>query len=113
MFSAKFFFMFGYIRLLKEELKIREFIIFGPITAVCAGVESKYGRCSTLLFNYDVTFLGLFLFINREPGEIISRKVFSPPPEKAEFFDRQQVVVLCRGCQSPFGLSQFKGQLDR
>ncbi|ATW28188.1 hypothetical protein DCMF_28590 [Candidatus Formimonas warabiya] len=54
--------MFGYIRLHKDELKIREYYHFRAYyCGLCMELKQRYGQMSRFLLNYDVTFLGLFL----------------------------------------------------
>jgi hypothetical protein len=79
--------MFGYIRLLKEELKIREFYHFRAYyCGLCRELNQKYGRCSTLLLNYDVTFLGLFLSSLTGSREKLSQeRCFLHPLKKRSF----------------------------
>jgi hypothetical protein len=54
--------MFGYVRIIKDELKIREYHHFRSYyCGLCRALKTRYGPWSTLLLNYDVTFLSLFL----------------------------------------------------
>jgi len=79
--------MFGYIRLNKEELKIREYYHFRAYyCGLCRELNKKYGRLSTFLLNYDVTFLGLFLSsLTGTPEKISRKKCFLHPLKKRAF----------------------------
>jgi len=79
--------MFGYIRLNKEELKIREYYHFRAYyCGLCRELNKKYGRISTLLLNYDLTFLGLFLSsLTCCPEKFTQKKCFLHPLKKRAF----------------------------
>lgn len=52
--------MFGYIRPLKLELKIRDFELYKAVyCGLCHSMRKKYGLLSRMLINYDVTFFAL------------------------------------------------------
>lgn len=54
--------MFGYIRICKEELKIKEYTQFRAYyCGLCQELKKHSGQLSRLLLNYDLTFFGLFL----------------------------------------------------
>lgn len=54
--------MFGYIRPLKSELKVREFEEFNSVyCGLCHTLGKRYGVVSRFLINYDFTFLTLIL----------------------------------------------------
>ncbi|MGE4485063.1 MAG: DUF5685 family protein [Oscillospiraceae bacterium] len=55
--------MFGYVRPLKSELKIREFGQFeAAYCGLCHTLGRKYGVFSRFILNYDLTFLSLLLW---------------------------------------------------
>ena len=58
--------MFGYIRPLKSELKVREFEQFKACyCSLCHSLGKEYGAASRFILNYDFTFLAMLLW-NRE-----------------------------------------------
>lgn len=62
--------MFGYVRILKEELKIREYYHFRAYyCGLCLELKKRSGQISRLLLNYDLTFLSLFLSSLNEAEE--------------------------------------------
>lgn len=66
--------MFGYIRPLKSELKVREFEQFKSCyCSMCHYLKRHYGLCSTFILNYDFTFLTMLLW-ERDCAFHISRK---------------------------------------
>lgn len=69
--------MFGYVRPLKAELKVREFEIFKSYYCGVCNVIGKKSKLSRLMLTYDMTFLALLLsslYMDRE----ISTKKFCP-----------------------------------
>ncbi|MEL7568530.1 MAG: DUF5685 family protein [Dehalobacterium sp.] len=79
--------MFGYIRLNKEELKIREYYHFRAYyCGLCRELNKRYGRVSSLLLNYDLTFLGLFLSsLTNTPEKLAPERCFLHPLKKRAF----------------------------
>ena len=54
--------MFGYVKPLKGELKIKEFEIYrGYYCGLCKQIQHEYSAFSRLFLSYDVSFLYLFL----------------------------------------------------
>ena len=54
--------MFGYIKIYKPELKIKDFEIYqGIYCSLCKQLGKDYGITSRFLLNYDLTFLSLCL----------------------------------------------------
>ncbi len=54
--------MFGYIRICKDELKVREYNLFRSYyCGLCKSLKKEYGFASRMGLSYDVTFLALLL----------------------------------------------------
>ncbi len=54
--------MFGYIRVYKPELKMKEFEMYrGIYCSLCKQLGKSYGVLSRLILNYDLTFLSMLL----------------------------------------------------
>ena len=52
--------MLGYVRILKDELKVKEYEVYrGLYCTLCRTLGRRYGQLSRLLLSYDVTFLVL------------------------------------------------------
>jgi len=55
--------MFGYVRPLRTELRVREFDEFKAVyCALCHTLGKKYGAASRFILNYDFTFLAMLLW---------------------------------------------------
>lgn len=54
--------MFGYIRVYKEELRIKDYNLYkGFYCGLCNTLQKKYGLLSKFLLNYDCTFAAIVL----------------------------------------------------
>lgn len=54
--------MFGYVKVYKPELKMKEFEMYrGVYCSLCKQLGKSYGILSRLVLNYDMTFLALLL----------------------------------------------------
>ena len=54
--------MFGFIRPLKSELKVREWERFQSVyCGLCHSIRSRYGSAQAMLLSYDCTYLALVL----------------------------------------------------
>lgn len=54
--------MFGYVKVYKPELKMKEFEMYrGVYCSLCKQLGKSYGVLSRLVLNYDITFLALLL----------------------------------------------------
>ena len=52
--------MFGYVRIHKDELKVREYEAYrGIYCSVCRSLGKNYGILSRMILSYDVTFLAI------------------------------------------------------
>ncbi|MBQ7598128.1 MAG: hypothetical protein IJU56_06070 [Clostridia bacterium] len=55
--------MFGYVRVDKGELKVREFEAYrGMYCSLCRALSKRYGVLSRLILSYDATFLAIVRF---------------------------------------------------
>lgn len=90
--------MFGYIRPLKGELKVREYEQFKTCyCALCHTLKSDYGAYARLILNYDFTFLAMLLWDgNDKPKTACSRCVASPLVEKT-YCTKIDALETCAG----------------
>lgn len=73
--------MFGYIRISKGELKVKEFEIYKAIyCSLCKSLGKHYGILSRFTLNYDFTFLTLLNMSLKDGCDQIERKhcTFNP-----------------------------------
>lgn len=65
--------MFGYIRPVKAELKMREFTRYRSVyCGICKAIGRTYGQLPRLGVSYDLTFLGLLMQAVAEPDPVLT-----------------------------------------
>jgi len=75
--------MFGYIRPLKCELKVREYEQFKTAyCGLCNTLKKRYGFFSRFLLNYDFTFLAMLLSSGETSCEFLRRRCIASPFRK-------------------------------
>jgi hypothetical protein len=72
--------MFGYVRPLKCELKVREFEQFRSCyCSLCHELSRRYGLPARFILNYDFVFLSMLLWpSDQEPGSVCRRCAVHP-----------------------------------
>ncbi|MGM9613766.1 MAG: DUF5685 family protein [Butyricicoccus sp.] len=73
--------MFGFIRPVKPELRVREVERFQCVyCGLCHAIRQEYGRLHTLFLSYDMTFLALVLTSLEETApEVVRRRCDASP----------------------------------
>lgn len=77
--------MFGFIRPVKPELKVRELDRFKSVyCGLCHAIREQYGNFNTMFLSYDMTFMALLLnsLEESEPDVTYRRCVASPIVKK-------------------------------
>lgn len=76
--------MFGYVKIHKDELKIKEYNMFKAYyCGVCFAIKEKFGNFARTALSYDVTFLALLLSsLSEEKPKICQKKCISNPFKK-------------------------------
>ena len=78
--------MYGYIRILKPELKFREYDDYRACyCGLCEALHRQYGSLARCTISYDMTFLVLLLSGLYEPNEELQKRkaMFYLPGETA------------------------------
>ena len=71
--------MFGYIRPLKDELKVREFNRYKACyCGLCHTLKEQYGAFARNILSYDFVFLAMLLWDSEEPVTHCARCLASP-----------------------------------
>lgn len=90
--------MFGYIRPLKEELKVREFDQFKACyCGLCHTLKNEYGVSSRFIINYDFTFLAMLLWNEEEQPSYQSRRCVASPVRKQNYCASSKALSICAG----------------
>lgn len=87
--------MFGYVRVNKPEMKVKEYETYrGIYCSLCKAMKKHYGIFSTALLSYDITFLVLMRlsFLNKIPSFKGGRCPYNPT-KKCNF---------CLNCEEEF-----------
>ena len=67
--------MFGFIRPVKDELRVREVHRFQEVyCGLCHAIRARYGRFHTFFLSYDMTFFALMLGCTESDGRTESRR---------------------------------------
>ncbi len=90
--------MFGYIRPLKDELKVREFEQFKACyCALCHTLKTEYGAVSRFFLNYDFTFLSMLLWDADEKPEALRGRCPVSPITKKNYCAPTNALYDCAG----------------
>ena len=73
--------MFGFIRPVKPELRVREVERFQCVyCGLCHAIRQEYGRLHTMFLSYDMTFLALVLTsLEEAEPEVVQRRCAASP----------------------------------
>ena len=72
--------MFGFVRPLRGELKVREWERFQSVyCGLCHTIRSRYGLLQTVLHSYDCTYLALVLCALEEDGKSCKKRCIMHP----------------------------------
>jgi len=75
--------MFGYVRPVKSELRVREFDQFrAAYCGLCYSLKEAYGLWARFILNYDFTFLALLLSVGEETTSHCHRRCMANPFRK-------------------------------
>lgn len=86
--------MFGYIRIAKPELKVKEYEMYKAVyCSLCRSLGKSYGILSRFTLSYDFTFLALLNMALSDSCDAVERKrcAFNP-------------LKKCNYCKSDYGL---------
>lgn len=90
--------MFGYIKPLKDELKVCEFEQFKACyCALCHTLKKEYGTFSRIILNYDFTFLAMLLWDKDEPPEYFCSRCVASPILKKKYCRNVPALQICAG----------------
>lgn len=90
--------MFGYIRPVKSELKVREYEQYRSCyCALCHALGENYGATARFILNYDFVFLAMLLWEQDMPLEYCSRKCPVCPFKKQRCCRYGESLSTCAG----------------
>lgn len=90
--------MFGYIKPLKDELKVREYEQFKACyCALCHTLKKEYGTFSRIILNYDFTFLAMLLWDGYDPPRFRCSRCIASPIRKKKRCLTNPSLQICAG----------------
>jgi len=90
--------MFGYIRPMHSELKVREHERFKACyCGLCRALGKKYGVAARFILNYELVFLSMLLWGEDEQPEIRRGRCIASPCRKKGYCARNQALDTCAG----------------
>lgn len=91
--------MFGYVRILESELKVREYTLYrGVYCGLCRTMGKRTCRSSTLSLSYDFTFLAFFRAAVCGEGFTVSKgRCGLHPLKKKPMAEENQALKYCAG----------------
>ena len=90
--------MFGYIRPLQGELKVRELERFKACyCGLCHALGKKYGIPARFILNYEFVFLAMLLWEPEDIPSIKSKRCIASPCKKKRYCERNHVLEKCAG----------------
>jgi hypothetical protein len=105
--------MFGYIRPLKDELKVREFEQFKACyCGLCRALKKDYGQFARFLLTYDFTFLAMLLWDGREDPKIASARCPASPVRRKTVCVPSPVLARCAGYSVILSWWKLKDTVD-
>ena len=90
--------MFGYIRPLQSELKVRELERFKACyCGLCHALGREYGLAARLMLNYELVFLAMLLWTPDDNPVIKLRRCIAGPFRKRRYCCRNASLDTCAG----------------
>jgi len=90
--------MFGYIRPMQGELKVRELERFKACyCGLCHALGRKYGVLARFILNYELVFLAMLLWGEDDPPAIKRRRCIASPCKKRRYCSGNEALNTCAG----------------
>jgi len=90
--------MFGYVRPLQGELKVRELERFKSCyCGLCHSLGKRYGLASRFILSYELVFLSMLLWPQDEPVRIKRRVCIASPCRARRCCERNTTLDKCAG----------------
>ena len=106
--------MFGYVRILEGELKVREYGLYRSVyCGLCKTMGKRTCRSSTLSLSYDFTFLAFFrAAINGEGFTVKKGRCGLHPFKKRQIAEENQALKDCAGAAAVLKYYQLLDDLN-
>ena len=94
--------MFGYVRTVNAELKMKEYDLYrATYCGLCRSMGKCTGQCSRMTLNYDFVFLALTRYaIEPCPVKFKARRCLAHPIKKRDNMERNVILDYCAGASA-------------
>ena len=91
--------MFGYVRVTRGELKVKEYELYrGTYCGLCRAMGKCTGQCSRMALSYDFAFLALVrITLTHAPIAFEQKRCFVHPLKKRSTMKRNPALDYCAG----------------
>jgi len=90
--------MFGYIRPLQGELKVRDLERFKACyCGLCHTLGKKYGLASRFILSYELVFLAMLMWREDEQADIRRKRCIASPFLRKRYCTRNDTLAICAG----------------
>ncbi len=106
--------MFGYVRVNKPELKVREYEAYrAAYCGLCRCMGKCTGQCSRMTLSYDFAFLALMrVTLLRDSIEFGKKRCLAHPLQKRSYMKRNPSLDYCAGAAAILNYHKIKDDLS-
>jgi len=105
--------VFGYVRVNKPELKVKEYEIYrGTYCGLCRSMGKCTGQCSRMTLSYDFAFLALSrLSLLRDEISFGTKRCIAHPLTKRSYMKSNPTLEYCAGAAALLNYHKIKDDL--
>lgn len=106
--------MFGYVRVHKPELKVREYEVYrGAYCGLCRSMGKCTGQCSRMTLSYDFAFLALLrVTLTRDALEFATGRCIAHPFTRRSYLKRNPSLDYCAGAAAILNYHKVKDDIS-
>ena len=106
--------MFGYVRIYKPELKVREYEFYrSTYCGLCRAMGKCTGQCSRLTLSYDLTFLALVrMGASGEIPKIGRAACLAHPFQKRQYIKENPTLEYCAAASALLNYHKIKDDIS-
>ena len=106
--------MFGYVRVNKPELRVREYEFYrASYCGLCRSMGKCTGQCSRMTLSYDFAFLALLrIALTKDTTEFDSKRCIAHPLKKRSYMKRNPTLEYCAGAAALLNYHKVRDDLS-
>ncbi len=106
--------MFGYVRVNKSELRVREYEFYrASYCGLCRAMGKCTGQCSRMTLSYDFAFLALLrIALKKDTTEFDSKRCIAHPLKKRSYMKRNPTLEYCAGAAALLNYHKVRDDLS-